>query len=129
MVYLDREAINQLIEALNRYDFEPVAKLLADNVVLHCPGKNRLSGDYIGKSSVLDFWENQFQLTNGNFKPVVVSVVQGEGSLILIMEISTAYQNQVKTWRRVNHYRIVDGQVIEGWIYEGDQYTADLVFS
>lgn len=46
MVYLDETVIQQLVEAFNRRELEPVTKLFTDDVVLHYPGRNRLAGDY-----------------------------------------------------------------------------------
>jgi predicted SnoaL-like aldol condensation-catalyzing enzyme len=129
MVYLDQKAIQLLVSAFNQRDLDPVLKIFADNVVLHYPGKNQISGDYDGKSGVLDFWKKQIEISGGSFKGEIVSVLQGEGNLVLIIETSVEVDNKVYSWRRVNHYRIVEGRIIEGWIYEGDQYTADFVFA
>jgi predicted SnoaL-like aldol condensation-catalyzing enzyme len=129
MVYLDQKAIQQLINAFNQRDLEPGSKLFTEDVVLHCPGKNRIAGDYTGKSGVVDFWKKQIELTGGSFKAEVDSVYQGEGNLVLIMDVSAELDDRSYSWRRVNHYRVVEGRVVEGWIYEGDQYTADIVFA
>lgn len=129
MVYLNQKAIQQLVNAFNQRDLESVLKIFADNVVLHYPGKNQIYGDFHGKSGVLDFWKKQIEISGGSFKGEIVSVLQGEGNLVLIMEASVEIDNKIYSWRRVNHYRVVEGRIIEGWIYEGDQYTADFVFA
>ena len=129
MVYLDENAIQLLINAFNQRDLEPGAKLFADDVILHYPGKNQISGDHLGKSGVLDFWKKQIELTGGSFKGEILSVLQGEGNLILIMNATADVNGKSYSWGRINHYLIVEGRVVEGWIYEGDQYTADLVFA
>ena len=129
MVYLDKQTIKQIIEAFNQGNFEPSSKLFSEDVILHCPGRNRISGDYQGKAGVIDFWKKQISITNNNFKAEVVAVSQGEGNLILIIEITAQVGDQRFSWRRVNHYKVIDGRVVEAWIYEGDQYIADTVFS
>lgn len=129
MVYLDQKSLQELINAFNRRELEPASKLFTDDVVLHCPGKSQISGDYNGKLGVLEFWKKQIELTSGSLKAEVDLVFQSEGNLVLIMNVSAEVDNQEYSWRRVNHYRVVEGRVIEGWIYEGDQYTADLIFS
>ena len=129
MVYLDKESIRQIIAAFNKRNLEPGSKLFSDHVVLHCPGKNQISGDYHGKSGVVEFWQKQISLTNETFKAEILTVSQGEGSLVLIMEISAQVNDRLFSWRRVNHYKVVEGRVVEGWIYEGDQYIADAVFA
>jgi predicted SnoaL-like aldol condensation-catalyzing enzyme len=129
MVYLDKQSIEQLIKAFNQRDLEPGSKLFAENVVLHCPGKSRISGDYFGKKGVVEFWQKQISLTNETFQAEILEVSQGEGILVLIIEITAQSKDQQYSWRRVNHYKVVEGRVVEGWIYEGNQYTADIVFS
>ena len=128
MVYLDESAIKLLIKAFNQRDMEPGSKLFADDVIIHYSGKNQISGDHLGKSGLLDFWKKQIELTGGSFKGDIISVLQGEGNLVLIMNITAEVEDQSHSWRRINHYRVVEGRVVEGWIYEGDQYTADLIF-
>lgn len=129
MVYLDQNAIQELINAFNRRDLAPGSKLFTEDVVLHCPGRSQISGDYTGKLGVIEFWNKQIEITNGSFKAEVDSVFQGEGNLVLIMNVSAEVNDQEYFWRRVNHYRIVEGRVVEGWIYESDQYTVDLIFA
>ena len=129
MVYLDELTIQQLIKVINQRNFDPASKLFSEKVVLHCPGKSRISGDYIGKSGVVELWQNQIALTNETFRAEVVAASQGEGILVLIMDISAESNGQRYSWRRVNHYQLAGGRVVEGWIYESDQYTADAVFA
>ena len=129
MVYLDKNTISQLVEAFNRRDLETVTKLFSDDVVLHCPGKSRVSGTYQGKPGLLEFWQKQIELTGGSFKGNVISVCQGEGSLILVMEVIVDHADETLSWQRVNRYHLADGRIVEAWIYEGDQYAADTVFA
>lgn len=129
MVYLDDKSIQQLIEAFNQRNLEPALKLFSEEVILHCPGKNRVSGDYHGRSGVVEFWQKQIALTNNTLQGEVIATSQGEGTLVLIMDVSVELDDQQVSWRRVNQYHVVDGRIIECWIYEGDQYTADAVFA
>ncbi len=129
MVYLDEQSIQQLIEAFNRREFGPAAKLFADDVVLHCPGRSRISGEYHGKTGLVEFWQKQIEITDGTLEADTIAISQGDGILVLVMKISAQLGNQATSWRRVNHYRTIDGRVVEGWIYESDQYTADAVFA
>jgi predicted SnoaL-like aldol condensation-catalyzing enzyme len=77
----------------------------------------------------MDFWKKQMDLTLGSLKAEILYALQGEGNLVLVMSITAKVDDQTYSWRRINHYRVVEGRVVEGWIYEGDQYTADKVFS
>jgi hypothetical protein len=125
---LDEKVVRILIDALNRRELEPVLKLFAEEVVLHCPGKNRIAGEYRGRSEVLGFWRKQVELSGGTFKGNVISVSQGENQLVLISELSLTRHGKAYTWRRANHYQFYRNRVIEAWLYESDQYLADEAF-
>lgn len=129
MVYFDKKTVKLLVEAFNRRDIEPVLKLFADEIVLHYPGRNRVSGTYQGKEGLLEFWKKQIEFTGDSFRGNVISVCQGEGSLIIVMEVFVEQAGETLTWHRINRYRIVDGKFVENWIFEGDQYAADAVFA
>ena len=128
MVYLDKKTISHLVETFNRRDLEP-AIIFADDVVLHCPGKSRVSGTYQGKPGVIEFWQKQINLTARSFEAKVISVCQGEGALIIVMEMRVNQADETFSWQRINRYHIADGRIVEAWIYEGDQYAADTVFA
>ena len=125
---LDEKVVRILIDALNRRELEPVLKLFAEEVVLHCPGKNRIAGEYRGRSEVLGFWRKQVELSGGTFKGNVISVSQGENQLVLISELSLTRHGKAYTWRRANHYQFYRNRVTEAWLYESDQYLADEAF-
>ena len=93
MVYLDEKAIQQLIKAFNERNFEPGSMLFADDVILHYPGNNRIAGDHIGKSGLLDFWNKQIDLTGGSFKGEIITVLQGEGNLVMVMNATAEVNN------------------------------------
>ena len=114
MVYLDEAVIQQLIEAFNRRELEPVTKLFTDDVVLHYPGRNRIAGDFQGKFEVLNIWQKQIELTWGSFQGRVAAVCQGEGNLVLIMDANAVHDSQEYTWRRINHYHLAKGRIFEG---------------
>jgi len=126
--FLDEKVVRTLIDAFNRRELEPVLKLFAEEVVLHCPGKNRIAGEYRGRSEVLGFWRKQVELSGGTFQGNVISVLQGENQLVLISELSLTRHGKAYTWRRANHYQFYRNRVIEAWLYESDQYLADEAF-
>jgi ketosteroid isomerase-like protein len=47
------------MSAFNRGDMETFAAALADDVVWHAPGKNRFSGDFVGKAAALGRFQEQ----------------------------------------------------------------------
>jgi ketosteroid isomerase-like protein len=129
MAYLDEAIIRLLVEAFKQGNLEPALKLVAEDAALHVPGKNRISGEYQGIEGVRKFWTSQIALTSGTFTGKVVSVLQGDGHLVLILQLDASRDGETYSWRRVNHYHIVEGRIIEGWVYESNQDVADAVFT
>jgi len=129
MVIFDEGVTQQIIDAFNQRNLEPVLKLFAEDVVLHCPGKHRLAGDYHGRSGVLEFWQKQIACCEGDFRAKVVTACQGDGHLVLIFDLEAQRGGKTYQWRRANHYRIRESRAQEGWIYESDQYAADEAFA
>jgi ketosteroid isomerase-like protein len=129
MAYFDESVIKQVVEAFNQRKLEPVLGLFSEDAVLHVPGQSRVSGDYHGRSGVLDFWNRQIEITGGSFKAQLIAACQGEGHLVLIFEGAASRDGTPYAWRRVNHYQMIEGQVVEGWVYESDQKSADSAFA
>jgi len=125
---LDEKVVRILVDAINRRELKPVLKLYAEEVILHCPGKNHIAGEYHGKSGILDFWQKQITLSEGTYNGNVISVFQGENQLVLIMELSITRHGKVYNWRRANHYQLYRNRVVEGWIFESDQHLVDEAF-
>ena len=128
MVYLDEQVVRQLYDAFNQRNFEVVIKIYADDIRLHCPGRNQVSGDYTSREGVLEFWNKQMRVSEGTFHPQVVTVAESEGHLVVITDIMVQKEGRSFSWRRLLHFIIYDSRVHECWIYEGDQHTADEAF-
>jgi ketosteroid isomerase-like protein len=129
MVYYDENIVRQLYEAFNRGDIKLVSKLYAEDVVLHVPGRSQISGTYRGKEALLQFWDKQSALSEGTFKPQVVTVADGDGHILVISDIRIQRAGREYAWRRVIDFLMRESRVKEAWFFEGDQYTADEAFA
>jgi ketosteroid isomerase-like protein len=129
MVYLDEQVVRQLYDAFNRRDYGIVLKLYSEGVVLHCPGRNQVSGDYRGRQEVLEFWKRQGEVSSGTFQPQVIFVAEGDEHIIVVTDIEVERAGKTFAWRRILHFLMMDSRVAECWIYEGNQYAADEAFA
>lgn len=129
MVYFDEATVRQFYEAFNRGDLTLVSKLYAEDVTLYVPGRSRISGIYRGKEGLHQFWQRQFELSDGTFQPKVINVADGDGHIIVISDIRVVRGGRAYTWRRVIDFLLQESRVKEAWFYESDQYTADAAFS
>ncbi len=125
MVFFDDVVIGQLVEAFNRREFAPVLKLFSEDLKLHCSGQHPAAGDYFGRDGLLEFWRKQIELSRNTLQGKIVSVCQSEGNLIIIFDITAEREGKIFAWRRLNHYLVSEGRVVEGWVYESDQRIAD----
>jgi ketosteroid isomerase-like protein len=129
MAFMDEYVIRQLLEAFNQRNLEPALKLVTDEAVLHVPGKSQISGDYHGKDGVRKFWMDQISITGGSFTGEAITVLRGDGHLVLILALTAQREGKTYNWRRVNHYQIIEGRIVEGWIFESNQDIVDEIFA
>jgi uncharacterized protein len=128
-MYLDEEVVRQLYEAFNRGDFKNVLKLFSDDILFHFPGRNKIAGDHRGRDEVLHYWNKMYELGGGSFRPKVNAVITNDEHIIVLSTITGERNGNGYSWKRVIDFVLRDSRVVEAWIYEGDQYASDEVFS
>jgi ketosteroid isomerase-like protein len=120
-MYETERVLRGAVEAMTIGDMEAFPTYLADDVAVHVPGTNRLSGDYKGKTSVLnDFLGALMSLTGGQVVLTPHDVVGGEDHAVGIYTWQATRDDRTFAWRQVNVYHISDGQLVEVWQHPFD---------
>ncbi len=60
--------MREAFDAFNRGDFKTFGSFLAADIVWHVGGHHPLSGDYRGRSAVLEYCTKAFELTKGTLR-------------------------------------------------------------
>ncbi len=115
------EVLQRGASALARGDFATFVENIADDVVVHVPGRSRMAGDWHGKATFMESFSNQARATGGQGGEPHAVLAEGEHGVVLT-EIRFP-DGEVDRQVIVQHVR--DGKVHEVWVYSSDQYRFD----
>lgn len=120
----NEELIRRELELLDAGDDEGAAALYADDLVLHYPGRNPLSGDY---RDVEEFLERFGALLgeDGTLTRELHDALGSDDHAVQLLNVTASARGLTHSWRAVivNHTR--DGKISETWIHVSDQYSLD----
>ncbi len=114
--------VRDYLESFNKGDLDRVGDLLADDVVIHFPGRNPASGTKRGKEEVMSFFRMMMERAGvGQIPPDVHDVMVGAKGAIALMTRRVAGIDATVAVV----YEIQQGKIVEVWPHERDQYAVD----
>jgi ketosteroid isomerase-like protein len=114
--------------AFGRGDMATVGRLLADDVIWHSPGKNALSGDYIGIPATLALFGRTFEVTGGTFRTDVHDIVANDVHGVALVTVSGTRDGKTISSRQAHVVHFRDGKLAESWFLSSDQDALDELF-
>jgi ketosteroid isomerase-like protein len=99
---------------------EPVAELLADDVVWHVPGKSPIAGDHRGRGAVLRYFTLRRRLANETFTMRMREQLVDDEAVVQLVDGHAVLDGREATWRTVGLYRIRDNRIAEAWLVPFD---------
>ena len=120
------DVIAILLTAVTQGDKSTLATVLADHVIFHFPGKNRFTGEYFGKISVMEFWSAH----HATLTPLTLqSVGATEEQVIAIVALQAHLAANVRECPGTCVFRVANGQIEEWWYQLEDQAAFDAFWS
>lgn len=120
-------------DAQNRFyagaDQDPAAALLTEDVTWHVPGRSAIAGEHRGRSEVLRHFARRRELARHTFRIEVRGVLADGERGVVFAEASILLRGQRRGWETVAVFRVVDAKIAECWVYPGDQYAFDEIWS
>ena len=115
--------------AWERGDPDGAWEFYSDHVVMRLPGRGALAGEHRGKPAVISAIQRLLARTSDSAAEVEVldRLVSGDRVAMVVRE-AVVRDDQRLELRRVNVYRIEDGEIAEIDIYEANQYEVDDFF-
>lgn len=104
---------------------EPVANLLADDVVWHVPGQSPIAGDYRGRDDVLTYFSTRRRLAGGSIAITKNGELTGPDVLVQLADGHATLGGDDSNWRTAGVYRVADGKIAEAWLVPLDQEHFD----
>jgi uncharacterized protein len=122
-----------IVEDYFRYlqagNFDGLLSLFHDDIIWHQPGHNSLSKTYHGKQQVIELFQKFMLLSQGSFRIDEVSSVMSNGDLVTaIIRFSASrcqYFEVAMSMAGVDLMKVVDGKIVEVWLFSQDQPQED----
>ena len=111
---------------------QPLADLLAADVVWTVPGSSPLAGAHSGVEAVMAYFARRRDLAAQSFTMHRIDVLTGEGELVAALTDGSAVVGggQTRTWSTVGLYRFLrDGRVAACWLLPLDLRAFDAIWS
>jgi ketosteroid isomerase-like protein len=120
-MYETERVLRAAATAMTTGDMGGLSALFADDVVVHVPGTNQLSGDHKGKEAAFTAYMGKVMaLTNGDFVFEPHDIAGSEDHAAGIYRYRATRDGTTLEWRHVNVYHVRDGQIVEIWQHPFD---------
>jgi ketosteroid isomerase-like protein len=120
------QVMERYIAAARRGDWNAAYGFFAEAVAAHIPGRSALAGELHGREAVIDYIEAARAKSRGaDVEVEVVAKLASEERVVLLVRERFARPEGSVEIERANVYTVRGGQIVEAWIFEGDQYAVD----
>jgi ketosteroid isomerase-like protein len=120
------EVMQRYVDAARRGDFDAAFAHFAQDIVFRIPGRSAFAGEHHGKDAAMRYINEARALSAEHEVEVeVVDALVSEDRFALIVEERFHRDGGVVEIPRANVYRVRGEEIVEIWIFEGDQYAAD----
>jgi predicted ester cyclase/ketosteroid isomerase-like protein len=108
---------------------DPVAEMLAENVVWHVPGKSPIAGEHRGKQAVIEYFGTRRRLAGNSMRLHPCELLVDEDLVVQLVDGSAEIGGEAVTWNTVGIYRFESGRVAEAWLVPSDLAKFDRIWS
>jgi ketosteroid isomerase-like protein len=124
------EVMERYVESLEQNDWQAATAFWAEDVLLHFPGRNPFSGDFVGKEAFLEHYGRLSTELGGTIELAKVhGVLLGAGHVVALVRERAVRGERTMEFERVNVYSFGGGKITEIWAYDYDPYAMDEFWS
>jgi uncharacterized protein len=125
-----RELMTDYLAAAKRGDWDTAFGFLADDLILHIPGRSAFAGRRLGKQAAVEYIETiRARYPHDAIELELVDMLAGEERVVLLVRERFHGAGPPVEIRRANVYRVKDDKIVEVSIFEADQYVVDELLS
>jgi hypothetical protein len=132
MAHPSEELARSEMEATLRGDIEGMLDHYTDDIVLHYPGRNPLSGIHRGKDGLRAWIEKVGELLGeeGSLTRTLHDVVAGDDHVVVLVSVdATRSDGRSASWNAALVMHVRDGKIGEVWVTIDDPYAVDGLFA
>jgi ketosteroid isomerase-like protein len=120
------DVMGRYVGAARRGDFDAAFAMYAEDIVFRIPGRSSFAGEHRGRDAAMRYVETARALSEeADIEVEVVDSLASEERFALIVIERFHRDGGVVEIRRANVYRVRGDEIVEIWIFEGDQYAVD----
>jgi uncharacterized protein len=119
------ERISDGYAAFAKADFVALNDLFAEDVVWHESGRNQLSGEYLGRDAVYQFFGRLMEITEGTFHIDVHAILADDEHGVALVTSTASRGGETMTVNDAHVFHLRDGKVVEFWNASTDSYAID----
>ena len=122
-----RELMTDYLAAAKRGDWDTAFGFFADDLLIRIPGRSAFAGERRGKAVAIDYIQTvRERYRDGGIELELVDMlVSDERVALVVRERFLDGDGPAMEIRRANVYRVRDRKIVEGAIFEADQYVVD----
>lgn len=108
---------------------EPVAELLAEDIVWRVPGSSPIAGEHRGVKAVLEYFAKRRELASATMKMHPGEILADEEAVVQLVDGTARLGGEEVRWRTVGVYRVEAGRIREVWLVPLDLDRFDTIWA
>ena len=130
MARSDAEILRQGYDDFAKGDVPAVLDVFAEDITLHIPGSNLVSGDHSGKEEVVRFFERLMELSGGTFSVSAHEIFDnGDGTVVALCTLDGERDGRRGTFDTVQVWSFADGKATRMREFNDRQAELDAFWS
>jgi ketosteroid isomerase-like protein len=125
MAHPNAEVARKASEALAKGDVQGFLAFHTEDIKMHVPGRNRLSGTYEGKDQFGKLFQQQFEMLDEPPNIDVHDIVANDDHAVVLVKQTFTRGGKSLSVDAIVLLHVKDGKIAEAWLHPGDQYAAD----
>lgn len=127
MAHPNAELMKRFFEAVVAGDRAAILECIVDEVVMHVPGKNSISGTYKGKEQFGAAMMKADQIAG--LQRELHDITASDDHVVALVGLRATRDGNVLTWNGANIWHVRGGKLAEVWLLSDDQDTTDQAFA
>jgi ketosteroid isomerase-like protein len=124
------DVMHRYVEAARSGDFDRAFGMFAEDIAFRVPGRSAHAGEHRGRDGAMAYINAARALSRDHDVGVeVLDALTSDDRFALLVSERFHLDGRTVQIRRANVYRVRGEEIVEVWIFEGDQYEVDALMA
>jgi uncharacterized protein len=125
MAHPNEVLLRQAYEDFAKGDLDAAASIFADNIRWHVQGQSPISGVYVGRDEIMEFFGKIFELSGGTFRLDIHDVLANDEHVVVLVMERAERDGKVLAGTEAHVWHVSNGKVTEFWGLPADLEAAE----